>query len=277
VTVRIRRAALHGALALMATISLGPFLWLVCASFKRDDDIFRYLLLPWREPSRWTLGNFSALWRRYPFFDWLCNSLFLACAQTCIVVVLSSMAGFALAKYRFRFRRLLIGVLLASMLLPYQVLLPSLRLMMHQLGWINSYAAILLPSSVSAFGALLFMQAMWQVPDELLQAARIDGCSEWRLWWEIALPMVRPMLGAYTLLSFMASWNSYLWPQIVLQSEQKYTLPIGLANMMAMGEQQIPYGPLMAGTLLSILPVAALFFVLQRDFIAGLASGSIKG
>jgi ABC-type glycerol-3-phosphate transport system permease component len=233
--------------------------------------------MPWRSPERWTFSNFSELWHRYPFLDWLCNSLFLACAQTCITVTLSSMAGFALAKYRFGGKRVLMGVLLASMLLPYQVMLPSLRMMMHQLGWINTYPAILLPGCVSAFGALLLMQAMRSVPDEMLQAARIDGCSEWRLWWTIALPMVRPMLGAYTLLSFMGSWNSYLWPQIVLQSEAKYTLPIGLANMMAMGEQQIPYGPLMAGTVLSILPVAVLFFVLQRDFIAGLASGGLKG
>jgi ABC-type glycerol-3-phosphate transport system permease component len=115
------------------------------------------------------------------------------------------------------------------------------------------------------------------VPDELLQAGRVDGCSELRLWWEVALPIVRPMIGAYTLLSFMATWNSFLWPQVVLQSADKYSLPIALSNMIGLPAYDTPYGMLMAGTLLAILPVVILFFILQRDFIAGLASGAVKG
>ena len=169
------------------------------------------------------------------------------------------------------------AIMLATMMIPYQVLLPSMQLIMYHVGWINSYAAILVPGAVSVFGIFLFMQAMKQVPDELLQAGRVDGCGELRLWWEIALPIVRPMIGAYTLLTFMGSWNAFLWPQIVLQQQGKYTLPIGLANMMGLPQNQAPYGVLMAGTLLSILPVAILFFVLQREFIAGLASGAVKG
>jgi ABC-type glycerol-3-phosphate transport system permease component len=123
----------------------------------------------------------------------------------------------------------------------------------------------------------LFRQAMSAVPDELLHAGRVDGCSELRLWWEIALPIVRPMVGAFTLLAFLGSWNSYLWPQIILQDEMKYTLPIGLANMVGLPQFDTQYGVLMAGTLLSILPVVVLFFILQKDFIAGLASGAVKG
>jgi ABC-type glycerol-3-phosphate transport system permease component len=148
---------------------------------------------------------------------------------------------------------------------------------MYKLGWLNSYAAILVPGAVSVFGMFLFRQAMGAVPDELLAAGRVDGCSELRLWWDVALPIVRPMVGAYTLLTFMGSWNSFLWPQIVLLDPMKYTLPIGLSNMIGLPSTQTPYGTLMAGTLLSILPVALLFFILQRDFIAGLASGAVKG
>jgi ABC-type glycerol-3-phosphate transport system permease component len=157
------------------------------------------------------------------------------------------------------------------------VLLGSSRELMQNFGWIDSYAAILVPGAVSVFGMFLFMQAMKGIPDELLQAGRVDGCSELRLWWEVALPIIRPMIGAYTLLSFMGAWNSFLWPQIVLQDQAKYTLPIGLANMIGLPEYQTPYGVLMAGTLLSILPVVVLFFVLQRDFISGLATGAVKG
>jgi ABC-type glycerol-3-phosphate transport system permease component len=164
-----------------------------------------------------------------------------------------------------------------TMLLPSQVLLPSAWLLMYHIGWLDSYWALIVPGAVSVFGMFLFMQAMKGVPDELLQAGRVDGCSELRLWWEVALPIVRPMIGAYTLLSFMATWNSFLWPQVVLQSADKYSLPIALSNMIGLPAYDTPYGMLMAGTLLAILPVVSLFFLLQRDFIAGLASGAVKG
>ena len=172
---------------------------------------------------------------------------------------------------------LVAGVVLATMLVPGQVLLLPNYELMRQWGWMNSYAAILVPSFVSVFGMFLFRQAMLMVPDELMQAGRMDGCSEVRLWWEVALPIVRPMIGAFTLLSFMGSWNSFLWPQVVLQDPARYTLPIGLSNMIGVPEYQTHYGILMAGTLLSIMPVGLLFFVLQRDFVSGLASGAVKG
>jgi len=149
--------------------------------------------------------------------------------------------------------------------------------LMNKFGWINSYWAILVPSAVSVFGTFLFRQAMLTVPDELLQSGRLDGCSELRLWWDISLPMVRPTIGAYTLMSFLASWNAFLWPQIVLQDETKYTLPIGLNNLAGLPEYHIEYGMLMAGTLVSVLPVILLFFYVQKDFISGLASGAMKG
>src|SRR5205814_4342890 len=142
----------------------------------------------------------------------------------------------------FRFKQPLMLVMLATMLVPYQVLLPGMQLMMYHLGWINSYAAVIVPGAVSVFGMFLFMQSMRLVPDELLHAGRVDGCSELQLWWEVALPVVRPMIGAYTLLNFMADWNSFLWPQIVLQNAAKHTLPSGLANMMGLPDCWTPYG-----------------------------------
>jgi ABC-type glycerol-3-phosphate transport system permease component len=268
---------LHVLLVVLAGMALMPFFWLICATFKQHSDFFQYNFLPWTQPWRWTLGNYLFLFRKYAFAGWLFNSLFLASTHTVLVVLLSSLGGFALAKYKFAGKRPLMMIMLATMLLPSQVLLFSNWELMYKIGWLDSYAAIIVPSAVSVFGMFLFMQAMRGVPDELLQAGRVDGCSELRLWWEIAIPVVRPMIGAYTLLSFMGAWNSFLWPQIVLQSAAKYTLPIGLANMIGLPEHQTPYGALMAGTLLSILPVVALFFVLQRDFISGLTSGAVKG
>lgn len=273
----VRRLALHLVLAALALLSFSPLAWLACAAFKREGDLFDSAFLPWGHLNRLTLGNFAVLFQHHPFWDWLMNSIFLSCAQTVCVVTLSSLGGFALAKYRFRFKRTIMLLMLGTMLLPFQVLLPSLYELMDRLGWIDSYAAILVPGAVSVFGVLLFKQAMQAVPDELLQAGRVDGCSELRLWWEVALPIVRPMMGAFTLLTFLASWNSFLWPQIILQDERKYTLPISLANLMGLPGYQTDYGVLMAGTLVSLLPVVVLFFLLQRDFIAGLASGAVKG
>lgn len=268
---------LHLPLLLGALVCTVPLVWLVCATLKSGQDLFTYDFLPWNHLDRLTLDNFHKLVSRDGFTRWLCNSIFLSCMQTSIIVTLSSLGGFALAKYRFWGKSLLTGLMVLTMLLPAQVLMAGSYELMHHLGWINSYAAILVPGSVSVFGMFLFRQAMGGVPDELLHAGRIDGCSELRLWWDICLPIVRPMIGAFTLMTFIGSWNSYLWPQIVLQDEAKYTLPMGLANMMSLPEFQTEYGVLMAGTLLSILPVVVLFFVLQKDFIAGLSSGAVKG
>jgi ABC-type glycerol-3-phosphate transport system permease component len=267
----------HAILVACAFVMLVPFAWLICSSFKQQRDIFAWAFLPWSDLRSLTLANFKRLFTLIPFDRWLFNSLFLASAQTVLIVTLSSLGGFALAKYQFRGKRPLMLVMLATMLLPSQVLLPSNYELMYHLGWINSYTALIVPGAVSAFGTFLFRQAMLGVPDELLHAGRVDGCSELRLWWEVALPIVRPMVGAFTLLSFLGSWNSYLWPQVILQDQMKYTLPIGLTNMVGTPEFEAQYGVLMAGTLLSILPVVLLFFILQKDFISGLASGAVKG
>lgn len=282
----VESLALHAVITVLALISLMPFFWLVCATFKRHDEMFTWAFVPWEwragfipwpRLDQLTLSNYGWLFTKEPFLKWLLNSLFVASAHTVLVVTLSSIGGFALAKYRFAGKRPLMLMMLTTMMLPSQVLLGSSWELMYKIGWLDTYAAIIVPGAVSVFGIFLFMQAMKTVPDELLQAGRVDGCSELRLWWEVALPIVRPMIGAYTLLSFMAGWNSFLWPQIVLQNQEKYTLPIGLTNMIGQPGYVTPYGVLMAGTLLSIVPVAILFFILQKDFIAGLASGAVKG
>jgi ABC-type glycerol-3-phosphate transport system permease component len=273
----IETVALNLVLLLLATLALTPFAWLICATLKRGEDLFQHTFLPWNDLSKLTLANFRTLFAEQPFVRWMLNSLFLASIATVIVVTLSSLGGFALAKYSFRGRGVLMVCMLGTMMLPGVVMLPGSYLLVYHIGWMNSYAAILVPGAVSVFGMFLFMQAMRGVPDELLQAGRIDGCSELRLWWEVALPIVRPMTGAFTLLTFLGTWNGFLWPQVVLQSESKYTLPIGLSNMLALPEYRTEYGVLMAGTLLAVLPVMLLFFALQRDFVSGLSAGAVKG
>jgi len=271
------KVLVHAMLIVAASLVLIPFIWLACAAFKTQPDLNRTMFLPPGGITHFTLDNFRELFAKEPVGRWLLNSIFLASTYTAVVVTLSSLGGYALAKYRFRGKRVIMLIMMGTMLLPAQVLLPSMYELMYHLGWIDSYLAILVPGAVSVFGTFLFRQAMLAVPDELLQSARLDGCSEFRLWWDISLPIVRPMIGAYTLLSFMSAWNSFLWPQIVLQNERRYTLPIGLANLAGLPEYQNHYNLLMAATLISILPVIVLFFVLQKDFVSGLASGAVKG
>jgi ABC-type glycerol-3-phosphate transport system permease component len=273
---KLLTVVLHIAVTAAALVCFLPFIWLLCAAFKRGEDLFSSPFLP-ADLHKLTLGNFGELFGHEVFGWWLINSIFLASAATVLVVVMSSLGGFALAKYEFRGKTVLMLIMLFTMMIPSQVLLPATYELIWKIGWVNSYAAILVPGAVSVFGVFLFRAAMSGVPDELLQAARVDGCSEFRLWWDIALPVVRPMIGAFTLLSFIGNWNSFLWPQIVLQDDGKYTLPIGLANLVSQPGSTAGFGPLMAGTLLSLLPVTVLFFALQKNFIAGLTSGAVKG
>jgi ABC-type glycerol-3-phosphate transport system permease component len=261
----------------IAALWLLPFAWMVCASFKAPADFFSSTFLPWGDLGRLTLDNYRALLGNFPFFGWLLNSLFLASVQTVVVVLLSSLGGFALATYRFRGRGWMVALMLLTLMVPGQVLLPSTYELVNSFGWIDSYLAILVPGAMSVFGILLFRATMSAVPPELLHAARIDGAGELRLWWDIVLPSVRPTVGAFTLMSFTGTWNSFLWPQIVLQDESRYHLPIGMTSLVGLPEHDVPYGLLMAGTLLSILPVVALFALLHRDFHTGVMTGAVKG
>jgi ABC-type glycerol-3-phosphate transport system permease component len=272
----MRRFTLHLFLIALALVAIFPFIWVICGSVKPSQDLVSGIFLPWQHLDRLTLAHFRSL-REQPFARWLLNSIFLSSTHCVLTVTLSSLGGFALAKYDFAGKRALTLLMLVTLLLPAQAMLPASYELMYHFGWIDSYFALILPAAVSVAGIFLMRQAIKAVPDELLHAGRIDGCSELRLWWDIALPVVRPMLGAYTLLSFLTAWNSFLWPQIILQSESKYTLTIGLSHMTGIPEYQYDLGVLMAATLIGIIPVAILFFALQRDFIAGLASGAVKG
>ncbi len=266
------RSIVYLLLGAVAAIVLAPLFWLVCAAFKGPDDLFHYTFA---SPNP-TLSNFKYLLDLDPpFYTYVINSLFVSAAIVLLQLLLSSLAGFALAKYDFRGKRLLMVIMLATMMIPGQILLAPMYDLLYHLGLIDTYWALTIPGAVSVFGIILFRQSMLHIPDELLDAGRIDGCSEFRIYWEVVLPVSRPMVGAFTLISFMGAWNSFLWPQIVLNTRDRFTLPIALNEMVSIYSQE--YGPLMAGTLISILPVVILFFLLQKEFLAGLTTGAVKG
>jgi len=291
---------LYLALCVCTAVMLTPMVWLVAASFKGPDDLFHYVFFaPFLEPESFRertkeiglLGyfgnllltlvpkiefhNFRQLFGDIPFFRFVMNSCFVAGTTVIVQLFFSSLGGFALAKYEFKGKRFVMGLMLGTMMIPAQVLMAPLYELIFKLGLVDTYVGLIVPGAVSVFGMFLFRQSMLDLPDELLYAGRIDGCGEFRLYWDIALPVSRPMIGAFTLISFMGSWNSFLWPQIILHSQDRFTLPIGLNQMVGVYSQE--YGTLMAGTLLSVLPVMLLFFLLQKEFISGLAAGAIKG
>jgi ABC-type glycerol-3-phosphate transport system permease component len=248
-----------------------PVVWLLVASFARaplSGDLLA---------SEWTLANYRITFEESSLPRWLLVSIFVCSAQTLLTLLLCTLGGFALAKYRFPGRRLLMAFMLGTMLLPAQVLLPAAWNVVRSVGLLDSWLAIIVPGAVNVFGLFLFKQSIAAIPDELLAAGRIDGCSEWRLWWNIILPLLRPISGVFCLLSFVSAWNSFLWPQIVLLDDHKYTLAIGLANLSSLAQAQANLGPMLAATVIGVLPVAALFFLIHRDFMAGITSGAVKG
>ena len=271
-------------LVVVCTVIMLPFVWLICAAFKDKAVLNEYTFLP--PPAKISgetinLDNFRTLLKPTPtiqgpvsFWRYVFNSIVLAGGGTFISMVFSSMGGYALAKYRFGGRGFVLTFMLASMTIPGIVLLAPTFEVIWRLGWMDSYRALLVPGAVSVFGIFLFRQAMLAVPDDLLEAGRIDGCGEFRIYLTLVMPLVRPMTGAYCLISFLAAWNAFIAPNVFLQSQGMLTLPVVLNQYITVYQQQ--YGVFLAGTLLAIALPATLFLSLQREFISGLTSGAVK-
>jgi len=267
------RILLYVALTACSVLMLTPLVWLVAACLKKPDDLFSYLFFP--PVGKLSVQNFGALFTEISFMRFLMNSCFVSGVTVMVQLFFASLGGFALAKYEFRGKKPIMILMLATMMIPGQVMLGPLYELIYHIGFMDSYLGLIVPGCVSVFGMFLFRQSMLQIPDDLLEAGRIDGCSEFGLYWNVALPVSRLMTGAFCLISFMGTWNSFLWPQIVLHTQERATLPIALTQMVGLYSQK--YGVLMAGTFLSILPVVILFFVLQKEFISGLTAGAVKG
>jgi len=269
---QIGRVLLHTFLFFMAAIVLTPLLWLIASTTKGKNDQFHYTFFA---PTATAQNYIDLLHKTDVLPRALMNSTFLACSTVLVQLFFSSLAGFALAKYDFKGKKPIAIVMLATLMIPGQLTMAPLYELLHHLGLVDTYLGLIIPGAVSVFGIFLFRQSILQIPDELLQAARIDGCSEFRIYWDIIMPVSRPMIGAFCLISFMGTWNSFLWPQIILHRSELFTLPIALNQMVGLYNQE--YGMLMAGTLVSILPVILLFLLLQKEFVAGLTAGAVKG
>jgi multiple sugar transport system permease protein len=221
-----------------------------------------------------TLDNYSVLFSRLDVGRYALNSLIVATAATLISTLLNSMAGYAFAKLRFTGRDSLFRLLLVALVIPGQVGMLPLFLLIKQLGLVNSYAGVVVPGLASIFGIFLVRQYVVGIPDGLLDAARVDGAGEWRIFTDVVLPLSRPILVALAVTTFLGTWNDFLWPLVVLSDQDKYTLPVALANLF--GEHLQDTEAMMAGAVVTVMPAMVLFLCLQRYYIHGLFGGALK-
>lgn len=254
-------------------LTIMPFVYMVSASFKPGSELFS---IPVRVlPDDLYLGNYELLFGETSFLRWFANSVFVALARTVIAITLSLMAGYAFAKFEFRFKRPLFLLVIATLTLPLYVILVPLFSMMATLGWMDTYWALILPFTAQAIGIFLARQQLLGIPNELLEAARIDGASEWGIFTRIVVPLAQPVIAVMGILFFTASWNDYIWPLIVLTSDEKFTVSLGLPSLIGPYDQE--YGAVMAGSFLGTLPIVIIFLIFQRRFIEGIMAGALKG
>jgi multiple sugar transport system permease protein/alpha-1,4-digalacturonate transport system permease protein len=255
-----------------AIAMLFPIFWMFSIALKPANEIFTPT--PQLLPRQVAWGNFAIGWERSHFSSYFFNSLIVALGAVAFSVLFNSMAGFGFAKYRFRGRDALFLLILSALMIPEQVKIVPLYLLMVKIGWVNTFQGLIIPVISQAFGVFLMRQYMTTIPDDLLEAARIDGASEWRIFWQVALPLCVPAIATNTIFQFMWRWNALLWPLIVTRNEKMYTVQLGLALFQA--DTSVAGGPIMAMALISIIPIVVIFVLLQRYFIQGIALTGLK-
>lgn len=258
----------------LCAVMLFPFVWMLSSSLKPFSEIFSGNSF-W--PEHPTLANYQSLFQQNNAVLKLWNSFYIATSATAISVFLCALGGYAFAKFRFPGRGVLFSLMLASMALPFAVVMVPLFVMMRNVfHWIDTPWPLIIPGAANAFGIFFMRQYMLSVPDEMLDAARVDGASEFGIFWRIVLPTSVPGLISLTIIFFMGSWNNFLWPLTILHSDNMQTVPVML-NSLQGPPGRTAFDVLMAGSVVSVLPMLVLFLVLQRRLVAGITSGAIKG
>lgn len=268
-TVSIVRGTLLTAGAILMMI---PIVWAVLSSFKSPSELAR--TPPTLLPEHFALDNYREAMSSFSFGRYFLNSVIVTVCATVLTLVINSMAAYALSRFNFRGRNLLFLITLATIMIPLQVILLPVYQMVSSLGLTNSLLGLIIPPAATPTGVFLLRQYMLTLPDETLEAARIDGAGEWRLFWRVVLPLCRPALAVVAIFSVIWRWNDFLWPLIVAQDEKIYTLPVALAQFSS--QQVIPFNLVLAVSVLSILPVIAIFLIMQRQIVQGIAQTGLK-
>jgi cellobiose transport system permease protein len=264
---------LHIGLIAGLLLSIFPFYWLLVMATRTTSDIYSFPPKLWFGPH--LLDNVSRVLSSIDFFGAFWNTLFVASACTLLVLFFDSLAGFTFAKFHFPGKKWLFVLLLATMMAPAQLSLVPSFVIMAEFGWVGTYKALIIPGMVNAFGIFWIRQyAQESVPSELLDAGKIDGCGFFRLYWNISLPILRPALSFLAAFTFIGVWNDYLWPLIILNDENKFTLQVALSSLN--GIYTTDYSMVIAGTLLAVIPLIVMFLFISKQFISDIAAGAIK-
>ncbi|HKV30583.1 MAG TPA: carbohydrate ABC transporter permease [Candidatus Dormibacteraeota bacterium] len=264
----------YAALLIGLVLLVGPFLWMVASSVKTSAELHR--VPPTWIPQTFTLDNYSTIFTKLNFPQYFVNSVIVATFVVASNLLFCSMIGYALAKLRFRGKSAVFLLVLATIMVPQTVYLVPLFVLMSNLGLVNSYAGLILPFAAQAFGVFLMRQFILGIPDELLEAARMDGAGEFTVFRRVVLPLLGAPLATLGILTFLGSWNNFLWPLIIATSDQMYTLPVAVATF-SIGQNAVDYGLLMAGSVVLIAPVLLVFLLLQRFVQQGIATTGLKG
>jgi len=270
----LRRLPLYGLLAFVGVLWGAPFLWMFVTSIKPESEIFSYPVT-WL-PDNPTLAYYIAIFERFPLFPWFRNSLIVAVLTTVLTLVVTSLAAYPLARMQFPGRRLLLVVILATFLLPAEILLVPLFLGLARFGISDSFFSLAVPPAANAFGVFLLTQFFGTVPRELEDASAIDGCSSFGFFWRILLPLSKPALVTVAIFTFVASWNNFFWPLIVTNSDATRTLPVGLQTLVAGTGMSMRFGVVMTAAVVATIPAIIFFLALQRYFVRGIATTGLK-
>lgn len=272
-TLRIlRRSGPHVLLVGAALLVAAPLIWAVKSSFTPTGEVMSTGLF--QMPTRFTVDNYVLGWQSSPFVTYFANSFLVAIAVTALTLVGSVTAGYGFARFSFPGRRVLFVLTLAAMMMPFQAIMIPLFVQVRTLGWLDSFAGLIIPGAVSAFGVFLMRQFLAGLPQALFEAARIDGAGELRIFLRIVMPLARGPLAALGALTFLASWNNFLWPLIVVGSTRMTTVPLGLSQFR--GSNATDYGQVLAVSMLAAIPVILVFLVLRRHIVASFASSGLK-
>lgn len=269
----VRTVAAYAGLLAVAALVLVPFVWMISSSLKRDSQVFAIPVQWIPEEFRWS--NYSEIWDEIPMLQYLKNSAYLSVVITCLQVLTGSFAAYGFAKVRFPGRDALFLAYIGTIAVPWQAYMVPQYIMMEDAGLTNTFWAIILLQAFSAFGVFLMRQYYMSIPDELVEAARIDGLSEYGIYWRIMLPLSKPALASLALLTFVNTWNDYMGPFIYLSSNDLWTVQLGLRSFIGLYEAR--YAMIMTGAVVSVLPVVVIFLLGQRYFIRGIATTGMKG
>lgn len=274
---RIRLALSYALLTLGAVSMLAPFLWMVTTSLKEAGEVFSYRKPWWFDwvPTSFVWENYVNAWRVVPFARFYLNSILVVAATTAGQVATSALSAYAFARLKFPGRDRIFFAYLATMMIPGAVTMIPVFILLQFFGWIDTYRAVILPGIFTAYGTFMLRQFFLTLPRDLEDAAKIDGCGYFRIFWEITLPLSKPALATLTTFTFMGSWMNFMWPLIVLNSHEKFTLPVGIAYFQSL--HSTDWTLLMAGSVMMILPILMLFIFNQRYFVEGIKLTGIKG